>query len=195
MPRDEAETLILAGLLHDVGKTMIPEEILNAPRRLTEEEIKILQKHPVYSDQLLSGKFSEDVRLAARHHHEKLNGQGYPDGIMGDAIGLYARITAISDIYDAMVSERSYKGAKLPLTVFDMFYEEEFKGLDRNLVMMFLKNMRANYRNKRVIMSNGKGGRILFIPLNDAAHPIIGQDNDVRQTDDDWYCREILSIW
>lgn len=195
MSWEEVETLILAGLLHDIGKTMIPEEILNAPRRLTEEEMEIVKKHPVYSDQLLSGSFSEGVRLAARHHHEKLNGQGYPDGIMGDEIGLYARITAISDIYDAMISARSYKEARLPLTVFDMFYEEEFAGLDRNLVMSFLKNMRNNYKNKSVIMSNGRSGEIVFIPLNDAAHPIVRQEDDVRQTDDDWYCMEIMPVW
>lgn len=109
--------------------------------------------------------------------------------------GLYARITAMSDIYDAMVSTRSYKEARLPLTVFDMFYEEEFAGLDRNLVMTFLKNMRKNYKNKSVIMSDGRSGEIAFIPLNDAAHPIVRQENDIRQTDDDWYCQEIVPVW
>lgn len=196
MPQEEVETLVLAGLVHDIGKTMIPEEILNAPRRLTEEEMKIIQKHPVYSDELLDGKFSEEVKLAARHHHEKLNGKGYPDGIMGDEIGLYARITAISDIYDAMVSTRSYKKARLPFTVFHMFYEDEFAGMDRGLVMVFLKNMRMKYKGKQVLMSNGKAGEILFIPLNDAAHPIVRQGDDIRQTDDDdWYCREIVPVW
>lgn len=76
-----------------------------------------------------------------------------------------------------------------------MFYEEEFDGLDRNLVMAFLKNMRMYYKNKQVIMSNGESGRILFIPLNDAAHPIVEQGNDVRQTGEDWYCQEFVPIW
>lgn len=195
LPKEEVNTLVLAGLLHDIGKTMIPEEILNAPRRLTEEELKIIQMHPVYSDELLQGKVDDSVRLAARHHHEKLNGKGYPDRIMGDDIGLYARITAISDIYDAMVSARSYKSARLPLNVFDMFYEEEFEGLDRSLIMTFLKNMRAKYTDKQVVMSNGKRGKILFIPINDADHPIIQQGNNIRQTDEEWYCREIVAVF
>lgn len=194
LPPDEVNTLVLAGLLHDIGKTMIPEEILNAPRRLTEEEMEVIRRHPVYSDELLRDKFDDNIRQAARHHHEKLNGKGYPDGIMGDEIGLYARITAISDIYDAMVSARSYKGARLPLDVFDMFYEEEFDGLDRELVMNFLKNMRAEYTNRTVIMSNGERGTIRFIPINDADHPIIMQGDDIRQTDDTWYCKEILPV-
>lgn len=194
LPQDDVNTLVLAGLLHDIGKTMIPEEILNAPRRLTEEELKIMRMHPVYSDELLRDKFDHNVRMAARHHHEKLTGKGYPDGIMGEEIGMCARITAISDIYDAMVSARSYKGARLPLDVFDMFYEEEFDGLDRGLVMNFLKNMRTEYTNRQVIMSNGERGIIRFIPLNDADHPIILQGDEIRQTDDEWYCKEILTV-
>ena len=194
LPKDDVHTLVLAGLLHDIGKTMVPEEILNAPRRLTDEEMAVIRKHPVYSDELLAGRFDDNVRQAARHHHEKLAGTGYPDGIAGDEIGFYARITAISDIYDAMVSARSYKSARLPLNVFDMFYEEEFDGLDRSLVMTFLKNMRARYTNKQVVMSNGRKGEILYIPLNDADHPIIRQDDDIRQTDEEWYCKEILSV-
>lgn len=193
LPKEDVNTLVLAGLLHDIGKTMIPEEILNAPRRLTDEELAIMRMHPVYSDELLTGKFGDDVRLAARHHHEKLTGTGYPDGIADEEIGLCARITAISDIYDAMVSARSYKGARLPLDVFDMLYQEEFDGLDRSLVMNFLKNMRTRYTNRQVVMSNNMRGEIIYIPLNDADHPIIRQDGDIRQTDDEWYCREILS--
>lgn len=193
LPKEDVDTLVLAGLLHDIGKTMVPEEILNAPRRLTDEELEVMRMHPVYSDELLKGKFDDNVRLAARHHHEKLTGTGYPDGIEDEEIGLYARITAISDIYDAMVSARSYKGARLPLDVFDMLYQEEFDGLDRGLVMTFLKNMRARYTNRQVVMSNNKRGEILYIPLNDADHPIIRQDDDIRQTDEEWYCKEILS--
>lgn len=192
LPPDDVNTLVLAGLLHDIGKTMIPEEILNAPRRLTAEETAVMRAHPVYSDQLLAGKFDDNVRLAARHHHEKLNGKGYPDGVAGDELGFSARITAISDIYDAMVSARSYKGARLPLDVFDMLYQEEFDGLDRSLVITFLKNMRARYTNRQVMMSDGRRGEILYIPLNDADHPIIGRGGEARQTDEAWYCKEIL---
>ncbi|MCH5262749.1 MAG: HD domain-containing protein [Lachnospiraceae bacterium] len=193
LPPDDVNTLVLAGLLHDIGKTMIPEEILNAPRKLTDEELKIMRNHPIYSDELLTGKFDDYVRLAARHHHEKLNGTGYPDGIADEEIGICARITSISDIYDAMVSARSYKGARLPLDVFDMLYQEKFDGLDRSLVISFLKNMRARYTNRQVVMSNGRRGEILYIPLNDADHPIIRQGDDIRQTDDEWYCKEILA--
>ncbi len=191
----DVKIFTLAGLLHDIGKTMIPEEILNAPRKLTKEELEIMRAHPIYSDQLLGNKFHDNVRLAARHHHEKLNGKGYPDGLCGEEISLCARVTAISDIYDAMVSARSYKDSRLPLNVLNMFYEKEFDGLDRRLVMQFLKNMRLKYTNREVIMSNGEKGTIRYIPLNDAGHPIIQQNDEVRQADEEWYCREMVMLY
>lgn len=189
------KTFTLAGLLHDIGKTMIPEEILNAPRKLTDEELKIMRMHPLYSDKLLGKKFGDSVRLAARHHHEKMNGKGYPDGIQGGEIDLCARVTAISDIYDAMVSARSYKSSRLPLNVLDMLYKGEFDGLDRGLVMQFLKNMRLKYTNRPVIMSNGEKGIIRYIPPNDASHPIIQQNDEMRQADEEWYCREMVAVY
>ncbi len=190
---EEVKTLVLAGLLHDIGKTRIPEEILNAPRKLTPEEFAIMRNHPVYSDELLGERFGEEVRLAARHHHEKLSGNGYPDGIAGDEISLYARITTVSDIYDAMVARRSYKEARLPFYVFDLFYSGEFEGLDRDLVMLFLKKMRHNYMDKQVVMSDGEKGIIRYIPPNDSDHPIVQQGEKIQQTDETWYCTEIIT--
>ncbi len=190
----EVKLYALAGLLHDIGKTMIPEEILNAPRKLTPEELAVMREHPVHSDHLLGTRFDDSVRLAARQHHEKLDGSGYPDGISGDAIGMCARVTAISDIFDAMVSARSYKDARLPLNVLTMFYDEEFKGLDRRLVMLFLKNMRAKYTDHEVMMSDGKKAVIRYIPPNDTAHPIVQRGEEVRQVDKDWYCKNMVTI-
>ena len=124
----------------------------------------VMREHPVYSDSLLSKKFCEDIRLAARHHHEKLDGTGYPDGISGEQISVIARVTAISDIYDAMVSARSYKDSRLPLHVLNMFYDGEFEGLDRRLVMLFIKNMRQKYTDHEVVMSDGMKATIRYIP-------------------------------
>lgn len=86
LPEPMIKKLVCAGLVHDIGKTKVPEEILNAPRRLTEEEFEIIKAHPVYSYELLWDNVDEDIRLAARHHHERLDGKGYPDQIAGDEI-------------------------------------------------------------------------------------------------------------
>ena len=88
LPEDDVRTLVLAGLLHDVGKTKIPEEIINSPRRLTSAEYNIVKLHPVFSYEMLGSQFGETVRDIARHHHEKLTGDGYPDGLKGDEISL-----------------------------------------------------------------------------------------------------------
>lgn len=194
LPQKDIRMLVMAGLLHDIGKTKIPEEILNADRKLTPEEFAVIKKHPVYSYEMLGDRFDDAIRDAVRHHHEKLDGSGYPDGLKGNQISLYARITALSDIYDAMISERSYKGAVLPFQVFDMFYREEFQGLDRKLVMLFLKHIRKHFVYSRVIMSDGTVAYIRYIPVNDAVHPLMEQHGWVRQTDDIWYCKEMLTL-
>ena len=193
LSKKDVRLLVMSGLLHDIGKTKIPEEILNAPRKLTKEEFAIMQNHPVYSYEMMSSAFDERVRLAARHHHEKMNGKGYPDGLVGDEILLFARITAVSDIYDAMVSKRVYKEGRLSLDVFDSFYKQQYDGLDMDLVMVFLNNMRKNFLNKKVIMSDKIIGEIMYIPPNDCAHPIVRSGKIIKQTNKEWYCKEILS--
>ena len=182
------DLLFTAAICHDIGKTKIPEEILNAPRRLTEEEFEIIKAHPVYSYELLWDNVDEDIRLAARHHHERLDGKGYPDQIAGDEISLLARITAISDVYDAMISQRSYKESMIPFDVLEKFKKGEFPGLDERLVDLFVKNMVENYRDVKVQMSDGRIGVVRYIPPNDLNHPIINCNHDVSQTDDKWYC-------
>lgn len=193
LPEKDVNLLVMSGLMHDIGKTKIPEDVLNAPRRLTAEEFAIMQMHPVYSYEMMGENFDERVRLTARHHHEKMNGKGYPDGLKGEEISLFARITAVSDIYDAMVSKRVYKEGRLPLDVCDSFYKQQYDGLDMDLVMVFLKNMRKNFLNKKVVMSDKIIGEIMYIPPNDCAHPIVKSNDTIRQTNEEWYCREILS--
>lgn len=191
---EDVRVLVLAGLLHDVGKTKIPEEIINVPRKLTPSEYNIVKLHPIFSYEMLGEQFGETVRDIARHHHEKLTGDGYPDGLKEAEISLFTRITTLSDIYDAMVSQRSYKKANIAFDVLDMLYRDEFKGLDRKLVMLFLKNIRRHYISRKVLMSDGEIGFIRFIPSNDASHPVVEQGERLCQTDESWYCKEILAV-
>lgn len=187
LPKEEIRLLVMAGVLHDIGKTKISERILNAPRRLTDDETEEMRLHPVYSYEMLGMEMDERVRQAARYHHEKQDGSGYPDGLSGDAIPLYARITSISDIYDAMVSKRSYKEAKIPFDILEAFREEEFQGLDRKLTGIFVKNMRRQFLEKSVRMSDGTCGVVKYIPPNDLEHPVVVVGQTIRQTDEHWY--------
>lgn len=187
LSEQEIETLVMIGILHDVGKTKIPQEILDAPRKLTDEEYQIMKKHSLYSYQLLSNQFDSEIKEAVLHHHERVDGSGYPMGQKGEEIGLFARITAISDVYDAMVSERCYKTSISPFEILERIKNAEFEGLDVDLVAIFVKHMVKYYRYKDVKMSDGRDGKVMYIPPNDISHPIIRVGRFVKQTVDTWY--------
>jgi len=106
-----------AGLLHDIGKVMVPNEVLNKPGRLTEEEWKLAQIHPMEGYKLLqeAGNVPEMALDVCQHHHEKMDGSGYPHGLHGGEISLAARMGAICDVYDAVTSTRPYKDPWTPI--------------------------------------------------------------------------------
>ena len=111
------EEIFMMGLLHDVGKIGVPDEVINKPGRLTEAEFERMKKHPEIGGKIL-GNIREMPMLAAgaKWHHERYDGKGYPQGLSGEEIPEEARIIAVADAYDAMTSNRSYRGA-LPLDV------------------------------------------------------------------------------
>lgn len=113
---DELEQLEYAGILHDIGKIGVRDEILNKPGRYTPDEYEEMKRHPVIGARIVSGIESLDVvSLWIRHHHERFDGTGYPDGLRGEAIPLGSRILAVADAFDAMLYDRPYKaGRPLP---------------------------------------------------------------------------------
>jgi putative nucleotidyltransferase with HDIG domain len=112
MSREELEILEYAGILHDVGKIGIPDNILCKPGRLTPEEFDIIRQHPGIGANIMEGiSFLEEARKLVLHHHEKYDGTGYPDGLMGNDIPLGARLLAVADAFDSMTSNRSYRAA------------------------------------------------------------------------------------
>jgi MFS family permease len=112
LPPERLRLLHQAGLLHDVGKIGVPDGILNKPDRLTAEETTVVREHPLRSEEMISRIRSLRPTLrAVRWHHERLDGSGYPDRLVGDAIPLEARILAVADVFDAMSSGRSYRPA------------------------------------------------------------------------------------
>ena len=108
----ELEVLEYAGILHDIGKIGIPDNILTKPGRLTREEFDVIRQHPGIGANIMEGiAFLEEARKLAWHHHEKYDGTGYPDGLTGNEIPLGARLLAVADAYDSMTSNRSYRAA------------------------------------------------------------------------------------
>lgn len=120
-----------AAALHDVGKIAIPDDILKAPRRLTVEEFAEMKKHTDYGCEILErfklidSEFYKYCYDIIRWHHEKIDGKGYPDGLVGDAIPIYCQAVSVADCFDALVSERIYKPAREPIVAFQMIKNGE----------------------------------------------------------------------
>jgi HD-GYP domain-containing protein (c-di-GMP phosphodiesterase class II) len=108
---DAIEELRLAAALHDVGKIRVPDRVLRKPGRLTKEERLVVEEHVVVGAWMVSSVGSADVVSAVRHHHERWDGRGYPDGLAGTDIPLFSRIIAVSDAYDAITSTRPYRAS------------------------------------------------------------------------------------
>jgi PAS domain S-box-containing protein/putative nucleotidyltransferase with HDIG domain len=127
-------------LLHDIGKMGIPDEILLKPGPLTDEEWKKMRKHPQYADQMLSKiGFLDQARIIPYYHHERWDGSGYPHGLKGEEIPLFARLFAVVDVWDALSSDRPYRKRLPPQEVIEYLQQESGKLFDPKIVEKFLE--------------------------------------------------------
>lgn len=135
MTEKELETLKKGAILHDIGKIGTPDNVLNKPGPLNDEEFEIMKKHPYDGWKILKAmKTFKDIANVVRHHHEKLDGSGYPDGIKGNDIDIFTRIVAIVDIYDALISERPYRKPMTREQALDIIFKDVNNGkLDREV--------------------------------------------------------------
>jgi putative nucleotidyltransferase with HDIG domain len=135
VPPHVIETIGQAALLHDLGKIGVPESILRKPGPLTAEEWEIMRRHPVTGAQIVAPlEFFDDGAIIVRHHHERLDGSGYPDGLTGQTIPLGARIVAVADTYDALTSGRPYRAGLSSAEAFRVLRAESGRTLDGQLV-------------------------------------------------------------
>jgi len=138
----EAATIAQSGLLHDLGKIGVPERILRKPGPLTDEEWMVMRRHPLTGAQIVAPlEFFADGALIVRHHHERQDGSGYPDGLSGEVIPIGARIVAIADVYDALTSERPYRRALSHAEARDRMASEADCTLDGRLMKSVLEKV------------------------------------------------------
>lgn len=129
----------MAGLLHDIGKMLIPIEILNKPDKLTDEEFEVIKKHPEYAVNQLKNLVSNDVLRSIEGHHEKLDGTGYPHNNKADNIHNYAKILAVCDVYDALTSDRPYRKPSFPNEVIEYIMGCSDTHFDYEILKHFIK--------------------------------------------------------
>ncbi|TCS77805.1 HD-GYP domain-containing protein [Pectinatus cerevisiiphilus] len=155
LTHEEMEDLTLGAILHDIGKIAIPIELLNKKTPLTQDEFIFMKKHPVFSVQKLheGGCFNANIIDIAGQHHEKIDGTGYPYGLRGNQIHLFAKIAAIADVYDALTSVRPYKKAYKPHISFTIMTSHSKGQFDTNLLQKFFDHV-ALYPNGTILKTN-----------------------------------------
>lgn len=143
---EEMEMLTRGAMLHDIGKIGVPDAILGKPGSLTKEEFDVMKQHTVIGEKIIKSlKSFENIKSIIRHHHEKLDGSGYPDGLTDKQIDIYTRIIAIVDIYDALISDRPYRKAMTKEEAFSILENETQKGLlDESIVILLKEEISKN---------------------------------------------------
>lgn len=159
---EEVREIGVSGLLHDIGKTKIPNAILNKPGKLDDDEFAIMRQHSTYSYNMIKDRaeFSPAVCLGVLQHHEKINGSGYPMGVSAEKICPYAKILSVADIYDALVTERPYKKAYSQRDAVEMIMSMTME-LDITAMKSFLESMILYPVDSIVELSNGEQARVV----------------------------------
>lgn len=181
-PQEEIKVLTLCGILHDIGKLLVPNEILTKPDRLTANEYAIMKEHVNLGYQIVKdADIDERIKSAILLHHEKCDGSGYPMGLTRDKIPDFAKIITIADIYDAMTASRVYRHALCPFSVVKEMENDAFTKFDPAFILPFLKNVVTSYLGNNVKLSDGRTGEVVMLNEHAIARPIVrcGKDEFV----------------
>lgn len=174
----DLDVLTCAGLLHDIGKVTIPEEILNKPGKLTDEEFAMIKAHPKNGYEILKNQdIDSRIKRTALMHHERYDGSGYPNGLEGELLSDFAMIVAIADVYDAMTAARSYRVPLCPFQVIANFENEGFQKYHPKYIYIFLRRIATTYQSNRVMLNDGRGCKIVMLNQNYLSKPVVQFDN------------------
>lgn len=165
----------MGGMLHDIGKTGIPLEILNKKGPLTAEEFELIKKHPEFGFELLRRDHSISLLSAhcAYQHHEKLDGTGYPRGIKGDDIHPYAKIMAVADVFDALTSNRSYRDAMLPHEAMEILFAGTHTHFEDSIITIFRQTVAVYPEGVTVQLNTGEIAVVISYQFDFPGRPVV----------------------
>ena len=189
---DNIRDIGTAGVLHDIGKIMIPNEILNKNGKLTDKEFAVIKNHPVYGYQMLSKNQSivEPIRRAVLYHHEKFCGGGYPSGLKGNEIPLYARVLSVIDVFDALVTERPYHKAYSVADTLEIMYTM-YSQFDAEVFQAFLKSLIVYPIGSVITLSNGVQAQVIKTNKGYPLRPVV---KDIKTGEELDLSRDYLSL-
>ena len=197
LPDNEIHDIGVSGLLHDIGKTMIPNEILNKPGRLTDDEFNIMKKHSLYGYNMLKDRkdLNSSILMGVLQHHERIDGTGYPLGFDAPKICQFAKILSVADVYDALVTKRPYKDAFSQRDAVEMLMSMTNQ-LDIGVMRAFMSSMILYPVDSIVQLSNGEKARVVKNSEYYILRPtVVGVDSGrVYNLGDDLKCANIIIL-
>lgn len=170
---DDAAEIAQGAILHDVGKVLIPSQVLLKDDGLTQAEAKLMNMHPAYGVQLMVGVESipPRVREIIAFHHEMLDGSGYPKGLSGDAIGQAVRIVTIANTFDNLTNQRVVSRSKTPSEALAFMYKNDLAKYDKTALSAFVKALGVYPPGTLVMLKSGKVGIVMSVDSSDLLHP------------------------
>lgn len=196
LEEDKVQDLGTGGLLHDIGKAFIDENLLNKPDKLTDDEYEEMKQHSALGFRYLvhNSSIKPEIIQAVLYHHERADGSGYPMGVKDYGNNPYAAIIAVCDTFDAITSNRVYSKKSSPFTAADMVWEQSFGKLNPAISKFFYGKITPFFTGSRVRLSNNQSGTVVFVDPIQPTRPIvrIGDDYINLATDRSLHVAEVI---
>jgi HD-GYP domain-containing protein (c-di-GMP phosphodiesterase class II) len=177
---EDLSMLTIAATLHDIGKMRIPDELLTRPGPLTDEEFQLMKRHTTYGYEMIRDTIGTNhlQALVALQHHERMDGSGYPFGVLGNRITDFSKIVAVADVFHAMTSDRYYRKASPLYEVLLQMEENVFGKLDPYICRVFINKLMQSMIGNEVELTDGRTGKIIMILATDPLRPLVNIDDD-----------------
>ncbi|PWK13482.1 HD-GYP domain-containing protein [Tumebacillus permanentifrigoris] len=171
---EQCTEVLLGGTFHDIGKSLVDPVILNKPDKLTPVEYSEVKKHTKLGYSILKNSgVAEPIARMALHHHERMDGSGYPYGLKGGEIDIYSRICAVADVFHAMTTRRVYRREESYYKVLESLHQDSFASLDPNLISLFLNRMLNFFHGNKVKLSDGQLGEVVLVHPDMPFRPLL----------------------